>query len=527
MHEQNIYKQTAKMLLFIVASILLCRFTEGYFVPVLVFIGVICAFSSKLGWALVFFVLIPFFVILNSGVMPKASPVVGVSLRIGPLLIGLVLAILGASREGRHRLPFVGIIPFMLAALISSVDGWMPYVSYLKWINFVVFLFGIWFGTQNLQHRPADVFLLRSFFLAMAVVIVFGSILLIPFPSISYATSLMYVLRDGGEALAEEVFREMRLDGLKTLFCGITNHSQALGGLLVGLFPLVLCDMLFVERRFCALHVGLIVTMLPLIYMTRSRMALVSFVGSLLLVTFYTARRVQMSAMLRRKLGHGLAVGLTLLIIAAIGMQIQSGVMSHWVRKTDSTEVDRRSLGEALTSSRMGLMEYGLWEFRRSPLIGSGFQVAEYTRDRLEGQKGLIISASIEKGVLPVMVLGETGILGAVCFLFFLFSFYYTCSQRRYFVTITMFSILLVSNLGEATFFSPGGGGGIGWMICVVGGFTLDTLLLFRRSIEAQGAEMGIQMAAPAWEEVEDRSGRRRVVESERHVRRYGMKKGV
>ena len=347
--------------------------------PVLVLIGVICAFCGKLGWALVFFVLMPFFVILNPGVMPKATPVVGISLRVGPLLIGLVLALIGASREGRHRLPFVGIIPFMLASLISSVDGWLPYVSYLKWVNFIVFLFGIWFGTQNLQHRPADVFLLRSFFLAIAVVLVFGSILLMPFPSISYATSLAYAMSEGGEALAEDVFREMRLDGLKTLFCGITNHSQALGGLLVCMFPWVLCDMLFVERRFCFLHLTLIITMVPLIYMTRSRMALISFAGSLVFVTFYTARHVQMTDALRRRLGHGMLMSMAILIIVAIGMQIQGGVMSHWLRKTDSSEVDRRTLGEALTSSRMGLMEYSLWEFRRSPLIGSGFQVAEYT----------------------------------------------------------------------------------------------------------------------------------------------------
>ncbi len=523
MHEQNIYKQTAKMLVFTVASILLCRFSAGYLTPVFVLAGVLCAFLNHLGWALVFFVLMPFFVILNPGVLPKDNFVVGISLRMGPLLIGLVLAISAASREGRHRLPFVGIIPFMLAALISSVDGWVPYVSYLKWINFVVFLFGIWFGTQNLQHRPEDVFLLRSFFLALAVLLAFGSIFVMPFPSISYATSLGYALKEGGAAFAEDVFREMRLDGIKTLFCGITNHSQALGGLLVCTFPWVLCDMLFVERRFCFLHLALIVAMLPLIYMTRSRMALMSFVGSLLFVTFYTARRVKMTETLRRKLGHGMLMGMAILIIAAIGMQIQSGVMSRWLRKTDRGEVDRRSLGEALTSSRMGLMEYSLWEFRRSPFIGSGFQVAEYTQDSVRG-KGLVLSASIEKGVLPVMVLGETGLLGAGCFLLFLFSFYYTCSQRRYFVTITMFTVFLVTNLGEATFFSPGGGGGIAWMICVVGGFTIDTLLLFRRNIEAQWAEMGIQMAAPAWEEVEDRSGRRRVVESRREVRRYGVK---
>ena len=526
MHKQSIVKQTAKMLAFTVASILLCKLSRGYFVPVFVLAGVLCACASKLGWALVFFVLMPFFVILHPAVLPKAGSIVGISLRAGPLLIGLILAFIGGSRQGRHRLPFIGIVPFMIAALISSVDGWVPFVSYLKWVNFVVFLFGIWFGTQNLQHRPEDVFLLRSFFLALAVILVFGSILLIPFPSISYATSLSLAMQEGGEELAEEVFRELRLDGLKTLFCGITCHSQALGGLIVCMFPLVLCDMLFVERRFCALHIMIIVAMLPLIYMTRSRMALLSFVASMLLVTFYAARRIQMSVELRRKLSNGMLVGLALLMIIAIGMQMHSGMMSQWLRKTDLGEDDSRSLGEALTSSRMGLVEYSLWEFRRRPLIGSGFQVAEDTKERVKG-KGLVISAPIEKGVLPIMVLGETGILGAGCFLFFLFSFYSTCSRRRYFVTITMFTIFLVTNMGEATFFSPGGGGGISWMICVVGGFTVDTLLLFRHNIETQWRQMGIVVAAPTWELVEDDSGRRRLVEDQSHVRRYGLKKGL
>ena len=526
MHEQSIVKQTAKMLAFTVVSILLCKITRGYFVPVFVLVGVLCACASKLGWALVFYVLMPFFVILHPAVLPKANSIVGISLRVGPLLIGLVLAFIGGSRQGRHRLPFLGITPFMVAALISSVDGWVPYVSYLKWVNYVVFLFGIWFGTQNLQHRPEDVFLFRSFFLALAVVVVFGSILLIPFPAISYATALSNAIQEEGVEVAEEVLRTMKLEGVKTLFCGITNHSQALGGAIVCLFPLVLSDMLFVERRFSALHVMLMVAMLPLIYMTRSRMALLAFMASLLLLNYYTVRRVQIAANLRRKLRQGMLLAMALMVLAAIGMQIHSGMLSQWLRKTDANAADDRSLGEALTASRMGLVEYSLWEFRRRPLIGSGFQVAENTRDRVRGQRGLVLSAAIEKGVLPVMVLGETGILGSACFLFFLVSFYCACSRRKYFVTVTMFSVFLMTNMGEATFFSPGGGGGISWMICVVGGFTIDTLLLFRKSIETQWAQMGIQVTAPAWEVVEDRSGRKRLTESRPGVERYGLKMG-
>ena len=137
----------------------------------------------------------------------------------------------------------------------------------------------------------------------------------------------------------------------------------------------------------------------------------------------------------------------------------------------------------------MGLIGLSMRDFKRNPMIGMGFQVAEYTRHQTRG-RGFVISASIEKGVLPVMVLGETGVLGAALFFLFLASFYYACSQRKYYITITLFSVFLVTNMGEATFFSPGGGGGFLWMMCVVGGFSLDTILLYRSNLETAWQQM-------------------------------------
>ena len=61
------------------------------------------------------------------------------------------------------------------------------------------------------------------------------------------------------------------------------------------------------------------------------------------------------------------------------------------------------------------------------------------------------------------------------------------------------------------------------WMMSVVGGFTIDTYLLYRRQLEQQWAAIGFEMA-PAFEMVEDRSGRRRMVTDERGVKRYGVK---
>lgn len=506
MNELSIYKQAGKMLVFTILAILLCRFSKGYFAPVFVLVGVWCAFANKLGWALVFFVLMPFFVILNPGILPKESPVIGYSMRLGPLMIGLILALRGQSRQGRHRLPFGMIVPFMLAAGLSSATGWAPQISYMKILNFIVFLFGIWFGTQNLQHRSKDVFLLRGFFLALCVFLVWGSIAVIPFPSISYATSLRYALLEGGTDLANEMYRQLQADGLRTLFCGVTNHSQALAPVLVCVFTWVMCDMLFMERSFRKPHVALLLCTLPLLYMTRSRVALVSSLFAMGVLSIYTSQMVALPKEIKNKLRQGMILFGALILVAAVVAQIRSDAMSSWLRKSNENQVDRRTWREALTESRQGLMEYSLYEFRRNPLIGSGFQVAEYTRDLAKNAKGLVVSASIEKGVLPVMVLGETGVLGSACFLIFLMSFFYVCSRRGYYITITMVSVQLMTNMGEATFFSPGGIGGIIWMLCVVGGFTLDTTIIFRKNLQQQWGQMAAMEQARQMQE----AGRRR-----------------
>ena len=49
-------------------------------------------------------------------------------------------------------------------------------------------------------------------------------------------------------------------------------------------------------------------------------------------------------------------------------------------------------------------------------------------------------------------------------------------------------------------------------------------VLLFQKQLEQQWSDMGFVMVAPTYERmVEDRSGRRRVVEESREVKRYGV----
>ena len=136
-----------------------------------------------------------------------------------------------------------------------------------------------------------------------------------------------------------------------------------------------------------------------------------------------------------------------------------------------------------MIQSRMSLLDQSLHEFRRNPLLGSGFQVEEAHPILYEMGLITLFSAPIEKGLLPTMVLGETGILGEIAFVLFLVAFWGGCKRKHLVVTFTLFVILLATNMGEATFFSPGGAGGILWMLCVVGGFVIDTMMRIQKGV--------------------------------------------
>lgn len=478
MFKDPFYKSAFKALVVLVSALALARFTHGYVLPLIVCLGCFWALTGRLGRAISSYMFFPLLIVVSPMLLPKEGAVWGLSIRFGTMAIAFCMCIGAAKLHGRHRLPFGGIIPFLLSACIGSATGWWPMVSYMKILNYFVFLLGIWFGTQNLQNRPHDVQTIRAMFFAMAVFLIIGSVVVWPFPQISYATGLRWILQEQGVEAALAAHKDMIAEGSKTLFCGITNHSQALAPILALSFAWVLCDMLFVEKRVRWLHAILIVLALPMLFMTRSRVAFTTLVSSLVIINFYTVKKIMIPTLVRQHLRHVMLTFVVLIAVAASILEVKDNTLSKWLRKTQDVQSDTRTLKEAMTESRMGLMEMSLYEFRRSPIFGSGFQVAAYSRERQDQRHGLVLSASIEKGVLPVMVLGETGIVGEILFILFLISFYLTAARRKLYVTITMFSLLLVSNLGEATFFSPGGIGSILYILTVVGGFVIDTVLM-------------------------------------------------
>lgn len=131
-------------------------------------------------------------------------------------------------------------------------------------------------------------------------------------------------------------------------------------------------------------------------------------------------------------------------------------VQDYLFKRTESS-----SLFEAAESSRGGLVENMLINIENNPLTGIGFGMSSKPEDiKIEFDPffNIPISAVIEKGVLPIAVLEELGlVLGIVVFFWFILSFYRSAQVDVQKLCIIICIVCL--NLGEYMFFSVGGMG--------------------------------------------------------------------
>jgi hypothetical protein len=145
-----------------------------------------------------------------------------------------------------------------------------------------------------------------------------------------------------------------------------------------------------------------------------------------------------------------------------------AGYLSEYVRKRG----DSTSFFETADLARGGLIFPMLDNIRERPFTGIGFGLASnlsLMRIDRDPIMGLPIGASIEKGVLPIAVFEELGLLG-----FILVAAWTLMTLRKGVQSgLTPFIVLLTAlcvNCGESTLFSPGGMGLfslvlIGWAV--------------------------------------------------------------
>lgn len=356
--------------------------------------------------------------------------------------------------------PFYLLITFIFYMMAVSLAGWCPIVSELKAILFLVFFLALMQGTGVVAQTGVDIRHIRAGMLAISIFYIFGSLAVIPFPSIG--RSMLY------GKFAENAASLAIISEMSGLFNGFTWHSQCLGPTVALLNAFLLSDYLCNFQKRSNLYMGLLTAVPILVFYSSSRTAFFAYLISIFSTVYFfmsekRAKASKKSRVLMNLVLCGFLAGVYL-IVSPRGVVRLEG----FLRKAQVSEgVDRRNkLTDDLTSSRMDAVEKGLANFRESPLIGNGFQVSEGMVESMQGASGLILSAPIEKGVLPVMILEEGGVFGAFLFMTFLVVLYAKYRKLQFTGFMSTFTVFIALNSGEAIFFSTSGGGGILWMTC-------------------------------------------------------------
>lgn len=472
------YRQSAKMLAMIVGAIALTKVTMGAFAVVIVAIGIWGALTRKPAYALICFALLPFMTILNPYAFGLSS-IIGICARIGMPIMTIAMVLAAVQRPGKSVIPIMPLMGYVLVSVVSSMVGYCPEISFLKLINFALFIIGIYVGTKNIDRNPKDIDLLRAFFFAFSAFIVVGSVALhFVDPFSAHATSVKYYIAHGSVEMAKDVLAQRIAEtGEYGYLCGVVNHSQCLGPTAACVFGWLLCDMLFVERRAMFWHLVLLCLCPVVLYMTKSRTSLLALFVAVPMVASYCVPKFNVSFGLMRKIRSMAALLVCALLLGGMFVELSSGGMRKWILKYDAEDAEMNF--ENVTATRRGKIDEGLYDFAKNPLFGMGFQVSEGYAN-LDLNNRFLLSAPVEKSFLPVAILGEAGAVGAIMFVIFLAVFYSRAARKGYYVLIALFTTFLATNLAEATFFSPGGTGGPEWLISVVGAFVIDMAVASR-----------------------------------------------
>lgn len=246
-----------------------------------------------------------------------------------------------------------------------------------------------------------------------------------------------------------------------TGFQGVLNHPQAFGPTMALLGAWAAGHLLGVKRP-PWLMVALAGTCLVLVVLSETRtagLALIFGVGIAVLLTPRLAGLPVRVALPGLRSKRTLAVvALALVGVVVAGAQLES-VVTNFIAK--SGRANATTLLDAYEGSRGKKIDEMWANITTKPLQGVGFGIAsdplemDVERDPI---LGLPVSASVEKGVLPVAVLEEVGLVGFLAVALWVFMLMRR-SARGGLVPVTVGLTALLMNMGEATLFSPGGMG--------------------------------------------------------------------
>jgi hypothetical protein len=334
----------------------------------------------------------------------------------------------------------------------------MPLISTLKLTLFLItFLAFYSVATAAATRVTVRIEVLRSLFLGFAIFLILGSVMLLPFPGISLMRVEQFFLIHG-------YYPE------NSLFMGMTNQSQALGPITAIFAIFLLADWLFGVKRWSWLYALLLACTPFLIIKTGSRTAMGTYLAGLLFVFFFFMQARGVGA---RWKSCALTLGFLLGMLALVGLFATPSMresVTHFIFKTRGETIEKHEQSwERLTSSRQGLIEEMRENIEDSPAIGHGFQVSKEMQYLEIREFSQLLTAPVEKGVWIYAVLEEGGFFGMSLFVLFLLISFSLHLSRKAYLGASMLFVFVVSNLGEFTFFSASGMGGLFWSLIFTG----------------------------------------------------------
>lgn len=462
-------KSLVKYLAILGVVTLLSHFTHGYIAAVLP-IFILTALAQRKPSALLFWIMtLIFFSVGNRYFFPQNT--IAMLATRGTLLSVTVILMcrVAGMKVPRFIHPMLGVFLYIAWEALVSIQGYSPGVSYMKLILFVpiyLSLYGL--ACEVTASSRTNAKHVRTVVLALAILIIGGSVVLLRIPSIGQMTALNANLFGGDVA---EIVSNLSESDAVSLFCGMCAHSQALGPVVAVLSTLIFADYVFAVRRKDWIYLGLLLACPILVYKTSSRTAMATYLAGMGLVVFLF---MQARAVGRRWKGKVLMAVFALGVCAgaaAIALpSVRERALGFVLKFSGGGGAQMKDLKmDDITSSRQGLVEMSLAGFRDKPLLGNGFQVGWWMKyQRRRGLKDYL-SAPIEKGVWPTAILEEGGVIGFVFFAGFLLVAIVTLIQRHSYCGACVLWTFMIANFGEFSFFSMSYIGGFEWALVFVG----------------------------------------------------------
>lgn len=256
------------------------------------------------------------------------------------------------------------------------------------------------------------------------------------------------------------------------LYTGIWVHSQTAGVL----YGFLLLWILTVRVRPKWLESVMIIILLPLLFMTKCRTAMIGL--TLILLTVFKNWRIKVF----------------IILVAAVMMLTTPQFFDEVFSKRGKANLD--SVGGFITSlydTRISVIEKTINSLSlRTVIVGGGLGIGSYTfigkyeatvnekkyqkirRERLEERIknatvefmgfSFITSFPVEYGNIITGMLGDVGVIGTALFVFFFFTYYQVISPAEK----TLFSYIILINMAEAILLSPTGNTALLFMLCLM-----------------------------------------------------------